>query len=496
MKKIVFLPLDERPCNLRFAEEMTKDNQEFFLAVPPESILGQKKTAAKYKDVAAYLEKECKDATALILSVDMLLYGGIVPSRLHHEGEEELTRRLSLIGKLKENNPALKIYAYALVMRCPRYSSADEEPDYYEICGRELFLTGQAECKYQRGIIGKEEYEREITRYREKTAPYIEDFLGRRKINFSLILKTLKLAETTIDYLVIPQDDSSEYGYTAIDREALKKEIASANVSMYCGADEVGGTLLARAVNESKGTSPKMFVRYCAERGRKIIPLYEDKPLEESVRSQIAAAGCEITQREEDAELLLYINVPTEDMADIGGEAGAGYAERDLNGFTGEIAERIDSGKRVILADVAYCNGGDSELVKLLSEKISLFRLSAYAGWNTSSNTLGCAIAQGVMSYHYGNTSAHRAFLAERFYEDVGYCGYVRKKIAGTLLKEMGLDWFRTDGKDGKVAAAVKEELNAYIKELLPEVYRGYELTECTMPWSRMFEVSLSVKER
>lgn len=496
MKKIVFLPLDERPCNLRFAEQMSRENGEFFLAVPPESILGQKKKGAKYEDIAAYLLKECKDATALVLSVDMLLYGGIVPSRLHHEGEEELTRRLSLIKELKESNPALKIYAYALVMRCPRYSSADEEPDYYEVCGREIFLTGQAECKFARGLIQKEEYEREIARYSQKTAPYLEDYLGRRKINFSLILKTLKLAETTLDYLVIPQDDSSEYGYTAIEREALKEEIAGASVNMYCGADEVGGTLLARAVNEMKGTRPKAFVRYCTERGKKIIPLYEDKPLDESVLSQIEAAGCEYTQREEDAELLLYINVPTQDMADIGGEAGAGYAERNLDGFAEEIADRINAGRRVLLADVAYCNGGDGEFVKLLSEKISLFRLGAYAGWNTSSNTLGCTIAQGVMNFHYGATKAHGAFLAERFYEDVGYCGFVRKKIADTLLKETGLDWFHTDGKNGKIAAAVKEELHAYIKELLPEVYRGYEIAECTMPWSRMFEVSLSVKER
>ena len=73
----------------------------------------------------------------------MLLYGGIIPSRLHHFSLEELTGRLDAVRELKKRNPKLKIFAFALIMRCPSYSSSDEEPDYYEICGREIFLTGQ-----------------------------------------------------------------------------------------------------------------------------------------------------------------------------------------------------------------------------------------------------------------------------------------------------------------------------------------------------------------
>ena len=95
-----------------------------------------------------FLQRECSDAYGLILSVDALLYGGIVPSRLHGLSEEQLTERLSVIEELKRKNPDLKIYAFALLMRCPSYSSSDEEPDYYAECGREIFLTGRAEHKY------------------------------------------------------------------------------------------------------------------------------------------------------------------------------------------------------------------------------------------------------------------------------------------------------------------------------------------------------------
>lgn len=59
----------------------------------------------------------------LILAVYMLLYGGIVPSRLHFLSQEEIFSRVDFIKTLKEINPKLKIFAFSLVTRCPTYSS-------------------------------------------------------------------------------------------------------------------------------------------------------------------------------------------------------------------------------------------------------------------------------------------------------------------------------------------------------------------------------------
>lgn len=497
MKKIVYLPLDERPCNYDFARRLLDGNAEFRLVAPDRNILGLKKTPADFAKIARFLADECKDADILVLSVDMLLYGGIVPSRLHALAEGELKSRLSLVRTLKAENARLKIYAFALIMRCPSYSSDDEEPAYYAHCGREIFLTGQIEHKLRAGLISPEEYAKTKREYASKTAGCLDDFLARRNTNLNLLYAVLDLAgEKIIDYLVIPQDDSAPCGYTAMDRARVdgyrrERGIFAEN---YPGADEVGMALTARAVNEAKGASPKVAVYYAAERGKEIVPLYEDRPLRVSVKAQIRAAGCQFTADGEGADLLLFVNVPSRGMADIGGEAGAGYRERNLPLFAERMARAVNDGKAVLAADVAYCNGGDAEWVKLISEKTSFFSLGGYAGWNTSSNTLGTVVAQGVLFYHYGNTPAHRAFLAERAYEDVGYCGHVRGKVCGTKLKELGLDWFHTDGVDGEIARTVKRELTDYLQGLLPEVAEAYKITNCTMPWSRMFEVALTVE--
>lgn len=62
---------------------------EDFNIVRPET-LGNKKLPADLDKLASFLRKECKDADGLILSVDTLLYGGLIPSRIHHETERNI----------------------------------------------------------------------------------------------------------------------------------------------------------------------------------------------------------------------------------------------------------------------------------------------------------------------------------------------------------------------------------------------------------------------
>ena len=95
---------------------------EDFNIVRPET-LGNKKLPADLDKLASFLRKECKDADGLILSVDTLLYGGLIPSRIHHETKETLLSRMELIREIRKENPNMLIYAFQVIMRCPNYSS-------------------------------------------------------------------------------------------------------------------------------------------------------------------------------------------------------------------------------------------------------------------------------------------------------------------------------------------------------------------------------------
>lgn len=496
--KLIYLPLDERPCNYHFAEKIAKGSP-IELISPKREMLGDKKKPADVYALERFLVENAPDADSFVISIDMLLYGGIVPSRLHHMKEDELVERLSVIDRIKETNPKAKIYAFALIMRCPKYSSGDEEPDYYEYCGEQIFRTGQVKHKRELGLIDKDEADRLLSEYSKMTGDNLADFEERREINRKMLIRAIRMLGKSIDFLVIPQDDSAEYGYTSVDRETIKGVIASeglSDVAMYPGADEVGMTLLARAACEYKGVTPRIECVFAHENNENVIPLYEDRPLGKTLPYQISSAGCVRVAAGEECDVRLYLNYPAFEPKEVYEAPSEGYAQRDLPRFCDEIAASVRSGKVTAIADGAYCNGGDKELLSTIRERIPLLDLSAYAGWNTSSNTLGTVICQAVFVFLFGDNKDQRRFLAERIFEDVGYCAYTRARVTNDLLPPLGFGYFNAGEENGQVAAMVRDELGDFISRTFPELLEKYVIDVCRLPWRRMFEVDISLKEK
>lgn len=483
MKKIVLLPLDERPCNRDFPGKL-------FPAVQVPETLGAKKQPADAHAIADFLREQCADADGLVLSMDMLLYGGLLPSRLHQLSKETVESRLALVEELKKANPRLKIYAFQCIMRCPAYSSSDEEPDYYETYGEQIHRCGALRHKRLLGLC-TEEAEPQIP------AAALDDYLTRRSFNLSFILRTLELVEAGhIDYLVIPQDDSAPYGFTALDQQQVREEIARRHLQtravMYPGADEVALTLTTRMLLGDR--KPKVYVRYAAHSAPSVIPAYEDRSLGETIKAHLMAAGCRMTDSAEAADLILGITCPGGKMEEAAAQPvrNAAYCvERNLTEFTLALGDWIAEGKPVTVCDNAYANGADLELIDLLDKTGLLDRLSGYAGWNTSSNSLGTAIAQGVYTLLFGHPN--RDFLALRYIEDALYCAIVRKQVTDTRLEEMGMNYFDIRESDGAVSQIIREQLEENMKTVLPSIASRMQLNTVRMPWKRMFETELDV---
>lgn len=493
--KIVYIPLDERPCNYAFAQQIAKGTP-VQVVVPEMAMLGQKKEPADVDALMDFLKVQCVDADACVLSLDMMLYGGIISSRLHHLSEGVLMERLDMVNQLKKDNPSLKIFAFALIMRCPSYSSADEEPDYYESCGREIFLTGQIKHKRALGLLLAEEADQQLRIYGQKAGAYLADFEHRRQVNRGILEKILTQYRHCFDMLVIPQDDSSAYGYTTMDREHLKAVVEKTGlgeIPMYPGADEVGMSLLAAAACALMGKQPRIKPVYAHENSPLVVPLYEDRPVGQTLPVLLRTSGCRVADADEMPDITLYLNYPAQDPVEVWQEPSVGYKMRDLSGFCDQIAESVRAGQLAAVADGAYCNGGDAELVQLLAQRISLTDLASYAGWNTSSNTVGTAVCQAVFAWLFGKSEQLELFTAQRLYEDVGYCGHVRREVT-ELIEPMGYDYFNAGTKDGVVAQLVRQHLNDYMKKLLPSLAQKYEISCCQMPWKRMFEVELILK--
>lgn len=509
-KKILLIPLDERPCNYNFPA-MLAAGTDFELVMPPREILGKKKQPGDTAAIWRWFEENAGECDDAVISIDTLLYSGIVPSRLHHDSAETLLRKLDGIRGVKERHPGLRLYAFSLIMRNPRYSSADEEPDYYGQWGREIHRWGYIGHREELGIATEAE-KQELSEIKARLPQeYLKDYLDRRAVNIQVNEHVVELAaEGLFDFVIFPQDDSSPYGLTAKDQQRVRDRIdrlgVNLKVYMYPDADAVANTLLARVVNREKGRRPLTYVRFASSAGSTVIPSYEDRIVGETVKYQILAAGGLVASSAAEADLLLLVNVPGGPMQDLLQEVKYGRVlqptlEYAANRNLIELIEYADYatgtlGKPVIFADIAYCNGGDPLLFELLRQKGLLWKLAGYAGWNTSSNTLGTCIPMGMLFAIYGETPAHHDFLALRYLEDIGFMAQVRRDVTVESLPSLGLGPFALDGPRGKAAALVREGLQRFADEkLAPQNPSGAPVTvaDCWMPWNRMFEVGLLV---
>lgn len=549
--KILLLPLDERPCNAAFPERLFPADKVQIL-LPRK--LGHKKHPAGFSVLSDFLFEKAKDADALLLSLDMLLYGGLIPSRLHHLKTETLFSRLHLIRELKEKYPALPIYAFATVMRCPAYSSDDEEPDYYERFGSAIHARGALMHRALAGLSTSSKAEGPVpspagllpaaSGEGEISAPFsfvpagtssaepasassldnedsqcpesclggdfeacLEDYLARRALNKQLSLQALELVkEGILESIVFPQDDSMRFGFPAMDQEEIRRRILTLGLTeramMYPGSDEIALTLLCRLLLNHHGLLPKVYVKYLTDGARSLIPLYEGLPLSATTSYQLHAAGCVTADTCAEADIVLLETAASGSMEEAWSQPSRSpsyFAERNFPEMLSFIQRMRSAGKVVTVADNAYANGGDLDLIRILNADHLLMDLQGYAGWNTNANTMGCAIAMGVCAFLYGeqglfpdpaSETQRRNFLISRYLEDACYQADVRQCVT-KKIPPLGFDYFFTGEEEGEVRDLILAELQIRIKTELSSLADRIQIRRLTLPWKRMFEIDL-----
>ena len=504
MLKIVHIPLDERPCNYDFPKNIFQ-GKEFDVVRVPFEYMGLKKKPGNIDKIQEFFLNECKDAYAAIVSIDTLIYGGIVPSRLHYFSKDEVSSRLEIIRKVKEINPKIKLYCYNLVMRCPCYDDDDEEPFYYQYYGLAIHTRKAIEHKMSLNIASFEE----IDKYHSYNIPneYIDDYEKRRDVNTSLTCKVVDYVnEGLIDFLIVPQDDSAPYGYTALDQIKVRKEVEKYNLQLkvltYPGADEVSNTLFARMLNEYYNKKPLVYVMYPSQECKNVIPCAEDRPLDISVRYQIIAAGALMTTSLSEADLVLAINAPTRNMISSQFRDYRDYMGYDVGRNLVDFVERItylvrDLKKKVTICDIGYCNGSDPAFISLLDNKDIYMELAGYASWNIPCNSLGTAIPMGIRYIYPHDEKLFKDFLMHRFVEDIGYCCLARKELRDKYCttEEGGYTIYDVHGqRDPYWVSLTSKIMTSMLHDLCPHLDGRYKIEDMYFPWSRTYDIGLKVK--
>ncbi|MFF2052608.1 DUF4127 family protein [Leifsonia sp. NPDC058194] len=499
--RIALVPLDERPVNVDLPRQVAAIAGAELLLPPTAAMPDFRRPAdvAALHDWLRGLPADGDDRIdRLVVCVDTLVHGGIIPARITTDTTTTALRRLDVLRELKSAAPALRITAASLIMRASDSYSAVEEPAYWSDFGRELHALGGAlhyalEADVTRGEAAA------LTPSIAAPDEVRSDFERRRLRNHTINLAALTLhEERTVETLTLTADDTAPYSAGSAEQVWLRHWARALprghEVLMYPGADEVGAVLVARAL--ASGVGVPVWRIECGEPdGLDRVPNFENAPVRASLTRQIVAAGGRLAEPGEPADLVVVAHAPDPARGDFFG-ARPDSDPAATQGTVDAVRAALDSGAIVALADVRFSNGGDPELVDRLADDGLLLRLASYGGWNTAGNAIGGAVAQATALW-VGRTlgtadePAVREALLTRILDDRAYQSGTRLAMHAA---EFGGSIAPVDASAQEAAIIrITRELSDYLAAILP-AGDTWRIERVTLPWRRSFEIGLQLR--
>lgn len=513
MKKVLYIPLDDRPCNYEYPYLLSKITDDIQLLKPPISLMGCCKKSADVDKIWEWIFENLDNVDYAILSVDTLVYGNIIHSRIHELSKEIIENRINNFRKIKLKNKKINIQAFNLVTRVSAYSNSFEDPDYWSSYGHTIWEYGWYSDRINRGIADDNEID-----YFEKVKKAIptdilSDFLERRKKNAYVNEQAISLVKENIfNELVIPKDDTALYGFAAIDQKKLATIINDNflmnRVMIYPGADEVGSVLLSRIFCKMHNYKPAVFLKYSATYGPTIVPLYEDRPIAESIKSQIVSAGGILVSTPLESDFLFAIHTPGVQMEECYTQSNKNLTYsthvniQEFFSYLKYYKEKYN--KPIALADDAFANGSDISMMRHASVDGIFDILCAYGGWNTSENTNGMCLAHAIISSYYekdnfknGDYKESQKFLVRKIIEDYLFQALGIPEMDVIVSEQYpGYSPYYCRDIKNEIANISGNLLIEKTNNLFPNGFKGkkIELSDFYLPWERIHELGFKLE--
>ena len=369
-----------------------------------------------------WLSANIGNSQAVILSIDQLLYGGLLTAREKEKTPEERQQLIAFLRQLHNEHPDVPIYAFSIL---PRQTPQDTIDGYWE--RRNLLAYSRLKGRQAEGLpVSTEELQKlEESIPAESLARYLAHFEENRLLNEELIQLT---KDGVLTQLVLGQDDGEPYTIPNIEKKQLQRYIQEQNlpadkVFLTHGADEIALSLLSLIQNRRAGFKPRVFIQYAApDMSARIMP-YMAVSIDETVKEKIALLGGEETTSAEDADFTLYLSACDKDTGDVTARQTAVH----------QLLANQQEGIPTALVDLSkHFEANETVLPLLIEADYPLNSLIAYAGWNTTSNAIGTALAQASLyeasrqqtddrQEMIGLTAANLTFLQSRILEDYFY---------------------------------------------------------------------------
>jgi hypothetical protein len=492
---VAFVPLDDRPVTLQLPVMLGAIAGQP-LITPPLTTVGHYLQPGDPELILNWLESPATaDASAIVVSTDMVAYGGLVASRTPQAGLDPAVGRLRRLARLKLLRPAAFVGAFGTIVRLAPTgvpgngqvtgywatgSTVDAIAAYANLPDPPSAPADAAKAARLRALIG---------------GSVLDAYLGVRARNLGVDEWALQFVyDGGFDRLVIGQDDAGPTGLHLRDVGALGNAVRDYGigdrVSIEPGADELGMVAVARAFARNVGWRPAVRVVYSRPGGSEVQDRLEYVPIDVTIGRLIAACGARRVVQ--GGDVILYVRVPDTNDA-------------DESIFENALATDVAAERSVTVADLSFLSGGPGESQRLLTEDLMARgiagKIDGFASWNTTANTVGTSLAAALAAgagRRAGtfDARAQAEFLLDRYIDDYAFHQFVRPELNETL-RARDIDTTLLTPGIAREASSLNRALLwpralALLARIFPQ-YRDTGLT-ITLPWNRTFETAIEVR--
>lgn len=463
MKKIVYIPLDDRPANL---DDVIVQGHAAGLEVvtPNASIIRNRMddtgeiegtevvgtSGAVYGDPAAagqFLQSKAAEADGFIISIDMLAYGGLIGSRrLRADGgadypayDPQTTSLLDTIAGLKRDYPNKPIFLLDTVMRLATTTMAESLSIEVYNESRALMMKPRLAQTDFDAVLSGYDLQPDGSNYEDTVHFDKQTYYNARQHKFKTnryVLEAL-VRDAGVDFVAFGVDDASTQGVQANEIDWIE-----AHIDQWLGgsggqnperaiilpdADGLGHSLMARmaaklhAEDSTQPVKPVVAVRYFGRDGSEIVNTYEYMDVHTNILRHIDIVGGTYTGdgrsvSNPDYELEL-VALTSED------QIGAAITHLESN-----RAAKLPT----LVVDFTRGGSAGTVVTPELLNSPATGTLFGYSAWNTAGNKIGMSLGMALSRFFFLKKEtqeralglaldAHGSLLFKRFLKDYSY---------------------------------------------------------------------------
>lgn len=431
---VLLLPLDSRPACTKFIVDLGKI-ANIKVIMPPKELLDNYKKTAKTNDLRIWLSENIQNVDATIVSIDMLIHGSLLASRHSTGTDNDTNETLQILESIHIQYPKMPIYAFNIL---PRLWLADSS----ENSKYEKLILEYSKLKDQVYTFENPKDIKKLNDLENKIPSHIlTQYQNLYQENIELNKKLIQLTKRGVfEKLVIGQDDGQIFGIPNISKKQLlhylnNQQLTSDTVVITRGTDEVALTLLGDIANKLNHYHPKISVQYSDTEASSIVMPYMPSSVATTVKEKVDMIGGNLVDNPNDADFILFVYIGTEKN------------NSNRSNVNKRIQALLKKNYKVALVDLSeHFSYKETIFPLLLKNDVPINQLIAYAGWNTTSNSIGTAVTQAtiftarlnsavetndILSLYKNNLS----FLISRYLEDWYYLKNVIDNINNNLKK-------------------------------------------------------------